>query len=178
VTVPQLTPGTRTSRKRREMDDMPYPVTPGQAALPPLPPKWTGLFRVLATVEAVQLINDLRNHTEVARWIEANGGHAEIPFAEPCLYVETPGGRKRAGIGDWIVKGVTGEFFPVEPDVFEATYEPAGDADLDDGRHPDECPCQFCEEDRREAMAQDDEDEHARDMAAEDGDYDACGPTL
>jgi hypothetical protein len=85
----------------------------------------TGKFRVLATVEAVQLVDDLRNHTEVATWVEANGGHAEIPFAEPCLYIETPRGRKRAGIGDWIVRGVTGEFFPVEPDAFEAAYEPA-----------------------------------------------------
>lgn len=100
------------------------PEAAGQA-LPPLPPKWTGKFRVLATVEAVQLIDDLRNHTEVAAWIEANGGHAEIPFAEPCLYIETPRGRKRAGIGDWVVRGVTGEFFPVEPDAFEAAYEPA-----------------------------------------------------
>jgi len=29
----------------------------------------------------------------------------------------------------------------------------------DDGRHPDECPCQFCDEDRRDAAAQDDEDD-------------------
>lgn len=26
--------------------------------------------------------------------------------------------------GDWIVKGVQGEFYPVKPDIFEATYEP------------------------------------------------------
>jgi hypothetical protein len=76
-------------------------------------------------VEARQLVDDLRNHTEVARWIEANGGHAEIPFAEPCLYIETLEGRMRAGIGDWVVRGVKGEFYPVRDDIFEATYEPA-----------------------------------------------------
>ena len=27
--------------------------------------------------------------------------------------------------GDYIVKGVQGEFYPVKPDIFEATYEPA-----------------------------------------------------
>jgi hypothetical protein len=27
--------------------------------------------------------------------------------------------------GDWIVKGVKGEFYPCMPDIFEATYEPA-----------------------------------------------------
>ena len=25
--------------------------------------------------------------------------------------------------GDWIIKGVKGEFYPCKPDVFEATYE-------------------------------------------------------
>lgn len=27
--------------------------------------------------------------------------------------------------GDWIIKGVQGEFYPCKPDIFEATYEPA-----------------------------------------------------
>ena len=25
--------------------------------------------------------------------------------------------------GDWIIKGVAGEFYPVKPDIFDATYE-------------------------------------------------------
>ena len=25
--------------------------------------------------------------------------------------------------GDWIIKGVQGEFYPCKPDIFEATYE-------------------------------------------------------
>jgi len=27
--------------------------------------------------------------------------------------------------GDWIIKGVQGEFYPCKPDIFEQTYEPA-----------------------------------------------------
>ena len=27
--------------------------------------------------------------------------------------------------GDWIIKGVAGEFYPCKPDIFEATYEKA-----------------------------------------------------
>jgi hypothetical protein len=27
--------------------------------------------------------------------------------------------------GDWIIRGVSGEFYPCKPDIFEATYEPA-----------------------------------------------------
>lgn len=26
--------------------------------------------------------------------------------------------------GDWIIKGVNGEFYPCKPDIFEKTYEP------------------------------------------------------
>ena len=28
--------------------------------------------------------------------------------------------------GDWIIKGVNGEFYPCKPDIFEMTYEEAG----------------------------------------------------
>lgn len=100
-------------------------ATPG---LPALPPKWSGRFHQrAAVVEAVQLIDNLRNHTEVAAWIEVNGGHAEIPFAEPCLFVETPDRQAamRADLGDWIVRDTSGEFRVLNPDAFEATYEPA-----------------------------------------------------
>jgi hypothetical protein len=30
----------------------------------------------------------------------------------------------RASAGDWIIKGVKGEFYPCKPDIFAATYEP------------------------------------------------------
>lgn len=29
-----------------------------------------------------------------------------------------------ASVGDWIIKGVQGEFYPCKPDIFDATYEP------------------------------------------------------
>jgi hypothetical protein len=27
-------------------------------------------------------------------------------------------------VGDWIIKGIKGEFYPCKPDIFAATYEP------------------------------------------------------
>jgi hypothetical protein len=30
----------------------------------------------------------------------------------------------RADLGDWIIRGVQGEFYPCKPDIFAATYEP------------------------------------------------------
>lgn len=42
------------------------------------------------------------------------------------IFVPTLEGEMLATVGDWIIKGVKGEFYPCKPDIFEATYEPAG----------------------------------------------------
>lgn len=39
------------------------------------------------------------------------------------IVVPTLEGEMRARVGDWIIKGVKGEFYPCKPDIFEATYE-------------------------------------------------------
>ena len=38
--------------------------------------------------------------------------------------VKTLEGQRIASRGDWIIKGVNGEFYPCKPDIFEKTYEP------------------------------------------------------
>lgn len=40
------------------------------------------------------------------------------------LYIHTLEGDHKASVGDWIIKGIKGEFYPVKPDIFEMTYEP------------------------------------------------------
>lgn len=39
--------------------------------------------------------------------------------------IKTLEGEMRAERGDWIIRGVKGEFYIRKPDIFEATYEPA-----------------------------------------------------
>jgi hypothetical protein len=41
------------------------------------------------------------------------------------MLIRTLEGEMRADPGDWIIRGVQGEFYPCKPDIFEATYEPA-----------------------------------------------------
>lgn len=41
------------------------------------------------------------------------------------LQILTLEGMMSAGVGDWIIRGVKGEFYPCKPDIFELTYEPA-----------------------------------------------------
>lgn len=38
--------------------------------------------------------------------------------------IETLEGWLTVSPGDWIIKGVKGEFYPCKPDVFELTYSP------------------------------------------------------
>ncbi len=39
------------------------------------------------------------------------------------LFIPTLEGTITASPGDWIIKGVKGEFYPCKPGIFEATYE-------------------------------------------------------
>jgi len=39
------------------------------------------------------------------------------------VVIPTLEGNHTARIGDWIIKGVKGEYYPCKPDIFEQTYE-------------------------------------------------------
>lgn len=42
-----------------------------------------------------------------------------------CSHISIPTleGQMRADPGDWIIKGIKGEFYPCKPDIFEQTYD-------------------------------------------------------
>lgn len=65
-------------------------------------------------IEAVQLSKE--NMEAVCEWCCGSLGYTQIFFT-------TLEGVMTAQIGDWIIKGVKGEFYPCKPDVFEMTYE-------------------------------------------------------
>ena len=73
---------------------------------------------------------------EAVQWGGAN--YAEISLftnkafrkqSDGALEFDTPEGRMKASVGDWIIKGVKGEFYPCKPDIFMATYEPVRESD-------------------------------------------------
>jgi hypothetical protein len=55
----------------------------------------------------------------------------EVSLAQWCggkmvyngILIPTLEGDHLARPGDWIIKGVNGEFYPCKPDIFEKTYE-------------------------------------------------------
>jgi len=65
-----------------------------------------------------------------ARQYTRNGLEAE-KVAEWChgqqtddgVIIKTLEGDHLGEYGDWIIKGVAGEFYPCKPDIFEKTYE-------------------------------------------------------
>lgn len=72
------------------------------------------------TIEARQFTGG-RGHKALADWCGAtvilDGLRVD------GLVIPTLEGDHFANIGDWIIKGVKGEFYPCKPDIFEATYE-------------------------------------------------------
>lgn len=42
------------------------------------------------------------------------------------LSIRTLEGTMTCSPGDWLIKGVKGEFYPCKPDIFTETYEPVG----------------------------------------------------
>ena len=66
-------------------------------------------------IQAVQFLGDF---DEVEQFV---GGDAE--FRDGQLVVATLEGPLRAARGDWIIRGVKGEFYPCRDDIFQATYE-------------------------------------------------------
>ena len=54
--------------------------------------------------------------------IHVGGGVGHTP-ALGTLDIPTLEGTMTASPGDWIIRGVKGEFYPCKPDIFAATYE-------------------------------------------------------
>ncbi|MFJ7297537.1 hypothetical protein [Streptomyces collinus] len=81
-------------------------------------------------IEAVQFAGG--NSVQVAQFITDGGGRFRADThptdgAQDVFHIVTLEGEMRATDGDWIIKGVAGEFYPCRDDIFRATYEPADD---------------------------------------------------
>jgi hypothetical protein len=73
-------------------------------------------------IEAMQYTGD--NGGEVLTWANADG----LLDRGEAIEIATLEGTMRADRGDFVIRGVKGELYPCKPDIFAATYEPAGDA--------------------------------------------------
>ena len=96
-------------------------------------------------IEARQLAGGPAQWHEVYQWIERNTfgsfepldvieGRKPYPASgvsidprDGRLIISTREGLHWADSGDWIIRGVQGEFYPCKSDIFEATYERVAD---------------------------------------------------
>ena len=67
-------------------------------------------------IEAIQFSEETRD--QIQYW-----SRNEVKPIGGVMKIETLEGTMTADIGDWIIRGVKGEFYPCKPDIFEATYE-------------------------------------------------------
>ncbi len=81
-------------------------------------------------IEAIQFTGD--NWGEIQEWMYQSGSKrfktcgVDKDGEVITIIIKTLEGEMTANIGDYIIKGVNGEFYPCKPDIFEKTYEEVG----------------------------------------------------
>ena len=99
---------------------------------------WGRYRKKPVVIEAMQLVGTNADTHAVYQWVEANTQGSFDPLSEEIpasgvsidpatgfFLIATLEGVMQAKPGDWIIRGVQGEFYPCKPDIFAATYEPA-----------------------------------------------------
>lgn len=87
-------------------------------------------------IEAMQWVGTAGGAIPIIAWVLNRGATARHHDAEPgisrggfsmtipeFLAIDTLEGTMKAFPGDWIIRGVKGEFYPCKPEIFAATYE-------------------------------------------------------
>ncbi|TWS25601.1 hypothetical protein FK530_23055 [Tsukamurella conjunctivitidis] len=88
------------------------------------PTRWR---KMPVEIEAMHYPAEATVHDNAAlhRWINDNGGRTEVVRVDGqyAIAIRTLEGDMIATPGDYVIRGVQGEFYPCKPDIFAATYE-------------------------------------------------------
>ena len=81
-------------------------------------------------IEAMPFDGSWESAKPILDWIVENNafdlsGPTWFDRADGELRIHTLEGTLSASAGDWIIRGIKGEFYPCKPDIFKETYEPA-----------------------------------------------------
>ena len=71
-------------------------------------------------IEALQWCG---NTVEMAEFLNMPNLAAYHTYGRCTLQVHTLEGVMDAAFGDYVIKGIAGEFYPCKPEIFEQTYE-------------------------------------------------------
>jgi hypothetical protein len=96
-----------------------YPDDEGEDDLHDIPKRTTPMNyrKKPIVIEAIQWTGSNLKYV-----IEFLGGESWMNGRD--LIIKTLEGELHASVGDFIIRGVAGEFYPCKPDIFEKTYEP------------------------------------------------------
>ena len=78
-------------------------------------------------IEAIQFLDTVESISALSEFI---GETIKVDYSnpdKPIFKIDTLEGPHIANVGDYIIKGVKGEFYPCKPDIFEMTYERVDD---------------------------------------------------
>lgn len=71
-------------------------------------------------IEAKQFTG--QNYNEILAWLDEHETPGDF-LADGTMLIDTLEGHMIAQPGDYIIRGVAGEFYPCKPHVFEKSYE-------------------------------------------------------
>lgn len=84
------------------------------------------------TIEVIRLLNSNDSIEECIEWVFKIGMETSLIGKSVTIddvknkggfYIPTLEGDMKVSMGDYIIKGVNGEFYPCKPDIFNKTYE-------------------------------------------------------
>lgn len=78
-------------------------------------------------IDAIQFIDDAERICEIQKF---TNDVIRVDYKDannPVLKIDTLEGTMTANVGDYVIKGVNGEFYACKPEIFEKTYELADD---------------------------------------------------
>jgi hypothetical protein len=82
-------------------------------------------------IEARQFESRSFDHMqELVAWVNGSGPRGCFHDGR-VIVIPTLEGAMVGSVGDWIIKGTRGEFYPCKPDVFAVKYSPASTGDSD-----------------------------------------------
>ena len=88
--------------------------------------RWDGTEECLCKIALPFLSDGHQGFEHLPRAPDDAHVHNGIGYCPPVgeIYIPTLEGKMTAKPGDWIIRGVKGEFYPCKHDIFAATYEP------------------------------------------------------
>lgn len=95
-----------------------------------------GMFRKKPiTVEAIIFDGSRESAREAKEFCIRKTGGSSVFFRfrdSDQYYISTLEGAMRVMPGDYIIRGIRGEYYPCKPDIFVETYEPVNPVETDD----------------------------------------------